>query len=62
MPEIQIPNMFNQPKICITCVVCGEIAREEYFTGNIDIVVCDECKEAIKFAKELKNLLAKWQR
>lgn len=55
MPEIQIPNMFNPQKICITCIICGGIAREEYFTENIDILVCDECKEAIEYAKELKK-------
>ena len=55
MPEELIPDMSNRPKICITCIVCGGIVREEYFTGNIDILVCDECKEAIKYAKELRN-------
>lgn len=52
MAEIKIPNLFDPPKICVTCIVCGEIAREEYFTGNIDIVVCDKCKSAIAWAKE----------
>ena len=52
MAEIQIPNLFDPPKICVNCIVCGEVAREEYFTGNIDIVVCDKCKSAIAWAKE----------
>ena len=54
-----IEKMFDPPKIGIYCIACGKLAREEYFTGNIDVLVCDECKDAIAWAKgQMKNMKA----
>ena len=42
-------------KLSINCIVCDkEIELED---GQSDIIprLCDECKEAVKFAKELKS-------
>ena len=52
MGNIMIEKMFDPPKIGIYCIVCGKLVREEYFTGNVDILVCDECKDAIAWTKE----------
>ena len=52
MGDAMIEKMFDQPKVGIYCIVCGKLVREEYFTGNVDILVCYECKDAIAWAKE----------
>ena len=39
----------NLPKPEIYCSICGEYIMEGYTTS---FVICDECREAIKYAKK----------
>lgn len=43
-------------KVCVKCLLCDSVL-ETYMTLAYDRYpyVCDECKEAIKYLKELKN-------
>lgn len=47
-----VAKMSYPPKVGAYCNVCGKLVREEYFTGNVDVLVCDKCKDAIAWAKE----------
>jgi hypothetical protein len=43
-------------KVCVKCLLCGNVL-ETYMSLAYDRYpyVCDECKEAIAYAKELKK-------
>lgn len=50
---IKIDKM--KPAYCTTCLICDEII-EEYGDPICKYpVICDECKEAVKFAKWLRT-------
>ncbi len=42
--------------VCVKCLLCGSVL-ETYMSMAYDCYpyVCDECKEAIAYLKELKN-------
>ena len=50
---ISIPD-YNAP-IGTSCMVCGKEINLGYSTNALVPAMCEECKEAIKFAKALKN-------
>ena len=44
MSELEYKVML-EPSICSPCIVCGEPVKE------INSIICDKCKEAVKFVK-----------
>ena len=50
---VKVPDY--QPMIGTECMVCGKEINLGYVTNALVPMMCEECKEAIKFAKELKN-------
>ena len=53
---------FIQPVVKTFCVVCGEVAKEEPFNGNIDIMVCDRCRRAIMCMRKMFDALIEEKR
>ena len=56
---ISIPD-YNAP-IGTSCMVCGKEINLGYSTNALVPAMCEECKEAIKFAKALKNGEVDWR-
>ena len=50
---ISIPD-YNAP-IGTSCMFCGKEINLGYLTNALVPAMCEECKEAIKFAKKLMN-------
>ena len=50
---VKVPDY--QPMIGTECMVCGKEINLGYVTNALVPMMCEECKEAIKFAKELMN-------
>lgn len=55
MPNIRIPSVDELPKFYVLCTICNKKIEQVGFPNPYIAEVCDECKEAIKFAKELRN-------
>lgn len=47
--------MDNHVKLVSACIICGKEFEHEPYQGGFANMVCDECKEAIKYAKELRK-------
>ena len=50
---VKVPDY--QPMIGTECMVCGKEINLGYYTNQLVPMICEDCKEAIKFAKALKN-------
>ena len=41
--------------VCIPCLLCGNLLKTNYNSRyTTQLYICDECKEAIAYAKQLK--------
>ena len=50
---------YAESKLSSPCIVCGEpVELTEVEARGVCVKVCEECKEAIKFAKKLKSGLS----
>ena len=55
MPVIEIPDLNKPPTYYVLCLICNK-KIEQYECPNPYIpIVCDDCKEAVAFAKWLKT-------
>lgn len=43
----------NHVKLVSACIICGRELEHKPHQGSFADMVCDECKEAIKYAKTL---------
>ena len=50
---VKVPDY--QPSIATECMVCGKEINLGYCTNYLVPMICEECKEAIKYAKKLMN-------
>ena len=49
--DIKIPDP-NALQTAAECLICGKLVELGY-SSSIWVLVCDECKEAVKYAKKL---------
>jgi hypothetical protein len=42
-------------KVGITCLICGSVLETAMGSHHLYPYVCDECKEAVAYAKQLMN-------
>ena len=54
MATIKIPKDSELPVSCMECLICGAVVEERGF-HSVHPVVCDECREAVAFAKWLRT-------
>lgn len=52
---VKVPDY--QPMIGTECLACGKTINLGYYTNALVPMLCEECKEAIKFAKELIKIV-----
>ena len=56
MPNIRIPSIGELPRSSTFCLICGKeivkVGSVDPHTVEVYIEVCDECKNAIEWAKE----------
>ena len=57
---VKIPDY--QPPIATECMVCGKEINLGYCTNHLVPMICEECKEAIKYAKKLIEMAAEVRR
>ena len=48
-------NSMDQMKFIVPCVICGKTIREYDYPFQSIAEVCDDCKDAVRFAKLILN-------